>query len=184
MKYKLNISLTDEDYLEYNKFYSLRSPYGKKTLNSIRLLTALIILLFIIMYASFNAFSLNSLYYIIPLLAILLIFEFFIPSFLMLAVKANISRQRKTGQLGFTPFSVIEFHDEGIVEISEHMRLEQKYSAMDRIFVVDNKVIYIFTSHLGGYILPVSSFESNAQYAEFLEFIATKCPNISFCSSK
>ena len=36
MLYKFNTKMTDEDYLEFNKFWMLKSHYGKKQILSLR----------------------------------------------------------------------------------------------------------------------------------------------------
>ena len=44
VKFKLHIELTDKDYLDYNLFQTLKSPYGAKTVLGLRILLTVIVL--------------------------------------------------------------------------------------------------------------------------------------------
>ena len=46
MDFKFNVHLTDADYLDYNVFWSIKSPYGRKQMRSFRILIGAAILLF------------------------------------------------------------------------------------------------------------------------------------------
>ena len=70
------------------------------------------------------------------------------------------------------------YYEDVFIETTPDNRTEQKYSAIERISVVDNKVVYIHVNNIMSYILPFSCFESNEQYNEFFKFIKTKCSNI------
>ena len=80
--------------------------------------------------------------------------------------------------MGYSPVSDMEFYDESFIETTPENKTEQKYSAIERISVITDKVIYIHINTVMAYILPIYCFESKEQYAEFLEFIKTKCKNI------
>lgn len=80
--------------------------------------------------------------------------------------------------MGYSPESVIEFYEDSFKETTPDNITEQKYSAIERISVVDGKMIYIHTNNILAYMLPISSFSSNEQYNDFFDFIKTKCKNI------
>ena len=65
-----------------------------------------------------------------------------------------------------------------IVEITPDNKTETNYSAVERISIVDNKMIYIHVNNVMAYILPISCFESTEQYNSFMDFIKTKCSDI------
>ena len=44
MNFRFQIHVSEDDYLEYNKFWVLRSPYGRKSLVGLRILDVVIIL--------------------------------------------------------------------------------------------------------------------------------------------
>ena len=79
--------------------------------------------------------------------------------------------------MGYSPSAVIEFYEDKIVETTPDNKSEYKYSGVERISLVDNKVIYIHLNNIMAYILPVSCFENMEQYNAFLGFITTKCAN-------
>ena len=80
--------------------------------------------------------------------------------------------------MGYSPASDMEFYDECFIETTPENKCEQKYSAIERISVITDKVIYIHVNNVMSYILPFSSFESGEQWNDFLSFIKTKCANI------
>ena len=80
--------------------------------------------------------------------------------------------------MGYSPESIMEFYEDRLVETTSDNKTELKYSAVERISIVDHKMIYIHVNNVMSYILPISSFESREQYDRFLGFIRTKCANI------
>ena len=80
--------------------------------------------------------------------------------------------------MGYSPVSEMEFYDECFVEITPDNKTEQKYSAIERVSVITDKVVYIHVNNVMSYILPLSCFESKEQYNNFLDFVRSKCANI------
>ena len=85
---------------------------------------------------------------------------------------------KKNGKAGYSPESVLEFGDETFIETTPDNKTEQRYASIERISIVDNKMIYIHVNNIMAYILPLSCFETKEQYDEFFEFIKTKSANI------
>lgn len=80
--------------------------------------------------------------------------------------------------MGYSPESIMEFYEDRLVETTSDNKTELKYSAVERISIVDHKVIYIHVNIIMSYLMPISCFESKEQYDSFLEFMRTKCANI------
>ena len=80
--------------------------------------------------------------------------------------------------MGYSPVSEMEFYDESFVEITPDNKTERKYSAIERVSVISDKVVYIHVNNVMSYILPLSCFESKEQYNNFLDFVRSKCANI------
>ena len=80
--------------------------------------------------------------------------------------------------MGYSSVSEMEFYDESFIEITPDNKSEQKYSTVERVSVIEDKVIYIHVNNVMSYILPLSCFDSKEQYNAFLDFIRTKCANI------
>ena len=178
MLFHFNVNLNDQDYLDYNIFWMLRSPYGKKQLIKFRMLLTLIFAV-ACFFVLFNGnFSQNSFWAIIPLLILFIVVQVLFNTFFIHALKGQLKSQKKTGKMGYSPSAKIEFHEETFVETTPNNKTEQKYTAVERISVIENKSIYIHVNTVMAYILPFSSFTSTAQYEEFLAFMKTKCENI------
>lgn len=180
MKYKFQIHLDDNDYLEFNKFHMLRSPYGKKQIMSVRVSVFVVVFAMVFISLITNNFSLDSFIAVIPALAVLLIFQMFLNKIMASTLKNSISQARKRGKMPYSTSSVMEFFDDGFMETTKEQRVEQKYSALERVCVVEGKYVYLYVNNIMAYIIPNVSFDSREQYKEFLSFINEKCPNIDF----
>ena len=85
---------------------------------------------------------------------------------------------KKTGKMAYSPKAVMEFYDDCFLEITPDQKTEHKYDAIERIIVVENKVVYIHINNIMAYILPLNSFNSLEQFYFFMSFIKTKCDTI------
>ena len=178
MKFQFNVNTTDKDYFDYNKFWMLRSHYGKKQMMGFRIVIAVIFGVYIFISLYGGNFTVDSFISVIPMAILLIIFELLFSSLFVFFLKGHLKSLKKKGKMGYSPSSVIEFHEDVFIETTPDNKTEQKYSAIERVSVVDNKVFYIHVNNIMSYILPFSCFESNEQYNEFFEFIKTKCSNI------
>ena len=178
MHFKFHINLNDNDYLNYNTFWSFKSPYGKKQVLKFRI--AIAILLAAVSFLSLfgGGFSANAWIGIIPYAILLILFELLLNPFFRWILKGNIKSLKAKGKMGYSPVSEIEFYDESFVEITPDNKTEQKYSAIERVSVITDKVVYIHVNNVMSYILPLSCFESKEQYNNFLDFVRSKCANI------
>ena len=178
MKFQFNVNTTDKDYLDYNKFWMLRSHYGKKQMMSFRIVMAVIfgVYIFILLYG--GNFTVDSFISVIPMAILLIIFELLFSSLFVFILKGHLKSLKKKGKMGYSPSSVIEFYEDSFVETTPDNKTEQRYSSIERISIVDNKMIYIHVNNIMAYILPLSCFETKEQYDGFFEFIKTKCANI------
>ena len=178
MRFRFNVTMDDKAYLEYNKFMLSKSYYGKKSANSLRITILLIMVIYLAVSLIISGFTLESFLSTVPLLACLTVLLFAVTLLLSLSVKFALKHQKTTGKMAYSPESVIEFYDEAFVEITPENKTENKYIAIEKIRVIENKNIYIHINNVMSYVLPVSCFESIEQYNEFLEFLATKCATI------
>lgn len=178
MKYKFNVNVNDQDYLDYNTFWMIRSPYGKKQIKTFRIAIFVLFAIFISISLFFGGFSVESILGVIPMVILLSLTQIFLTRFFSLSLKGQIKTLKKSGKMGYSPKSVIEFYEDAFAEITPENKTEHNYSAMERISVVDKKMIYIHVNNIMAYMLPLSCFESKEQYDNFFEFIKTKCANI------
>ena len=175
MKFQFNVNVNDQDYLDYNTFWMIRSPYGKKQIKIFRITITVLFAIFMLISLLSGGFSLESVLGVIPIIIVLSLVQIFLTKFFSWSLKGQIKVLKKSGKMGYSPEAVIEFYEESFVETTPENKTEHKYSAIERISVVDNKMIYIHVNNVMSYMLPLSSFESKEQYNSFFEFIKTKC---------
>ncbi len=178
MYFRFNINISDKDYLEYNKFWMIKSPYGKKQIAQYRVILAIFFLVISFVYLIFRDFSTDAFIGIIPYWILFAIVQLLFNSFFVWILKGQLKSLRKKGKMGYSPVAEMEFHEETFVETTPENKTEQKYTAIERVSVIADKVIYIHVNNVMSYILPRSCFESKENYDAFLEFIKTKCANI------
>ncbi len=178
MNYKFDITLTDSDYLDFNMFQATRSHYGKKQIKSVRMFLTIITAVYLLVVLVGGGFSKESILHSIPTTVVLIAMQLFVNKFYLWILKSSIKNLKKTGKMGYSPKAVMEFYDDTFVEITPDEKTERKYSAIERISVVENKVVYIHTNNVMAYILPMNCFDSLEQYYFFMSFIKTKCPTI------
>ena len=178
MNFKFNIQLTEQDYLDYNTFWSLKSPYGKKTMTGIRVMMAIafgLLILATLLEGDFSSETWTSIsLYVILLVVFQLTYNKIYKAFL----KGYIKNLKKKGKMGYSPNATITFLDETFFEETPENKTEAKYASIERVSLVGDQVIYIHVNNVLAYILPSSCFESKAKYEKFVEFLKTKCPQI------
>ena len=173
MKFSFSITLTDEDYFEFNKFHSLESHYGAKKLPWLRWLVVVLWCIIIIPVCFVGGLDLHLLILSLVMLVLLVCYNLFWRQLVSWSIKSNIKHLKKKGKLAYSPFSTLEFDEDLIVETTDNLRAEQKYSAIERVSVVEGRYIYIHNSNLGAYIIPMSAFSDQSEYESFLDFLAT-----------
>lgn len=178
MLYRFEIKLNDEDYLKYNKFWMFRSPYGKKQIISMRLSLVAIALICAFISLFGGGFSLEAFLGIIPILLVLILVQLLLKPSFGWTLKSQIKHLKKQGKPGYSAEAVLEFFEDSFTETTPDNKTENKYSAVERISLVDGEMIYLHVNNLLAYILPVKCFESREQFESFLEFIKQKCGNV------
>ncbi len=179
MNFRFDVRLNDNDYLDFNRFWMIKSPYGKKQLRSFRIILSVLycLLVFLLLYNS--GFTTEAFIGVVPVVIILVLSVVFWPKFLSWSLKWQIKGLKKSGKMGYSPVSVMEFYEDSFVETTPENKTEQKYSAVEQISIVDNRIIYIHTNNVMAYLLPLSCFESEEQYQDFLNFMKTKCEKVN-----
>ena len=178
MNFRFEVNVDDQDYLDYNIFWMLRSPYGKKQIKTFRITIVVLFAIFILISLFSGKFTGDSFLGIIPMLIVLLLAQIFLTKFFAWSLKGQIKQLKKSGKMGYSPNSIIEFLEDSFIETTLDNKTEHNYSAIERISIVDNKMIYIHVNNVMSYMLPLSCFESKEKYNDFFNFIKTKCENI------
>ena len=178
MNFKFKALVSENDYLDYNIFMNFKSPYGRKNIIVSRVLVLLIFLAPIAVNLGYGGFTVNSVINIIPYLILLAIFQILFKPLWIWMLKGHIKSMKKKGKLPYTEDAEIEFYDNCLVEIANDSKSEIKYSILERVSIVSNKVIYIHFNNAAALILPFSAFDSVETRARFIAFISEKCSNI------
>ena len=181
MLYSYKVNLTEKDYYEFNQFLQTKSHYGKKTHVFIRRISVVTIVLVTILLSVYDDFNICSLIVNMFACCIAILFiQIFGDYFCNFSLKMMLKLIKKTGKMAFSPFSEIEFGENYFCETTSENRTECSYSAIERISIIDGKIIYIHINHAMAYLLPYSVFENQIQYRQFINFLNTKCCNIDW----
>ena len=175
MDFRFHVHLTDEDYLDYNIFWVLRSPYGKKQMIKFRIIFAALTAVVFFLSLLGGGFSADAFVGAIPYLVVLILVQLLLDPFFIWVLKGHIKSLKKQGKMGYSPDSEMEFFEDYFVEVTPQNKTEQKYSVLERISVIENKCVYIHVNNVMSYILPMACFASKEEYGRFMEFIKTKC---------
>lgn len=181
MKFRFDIRLTEEDYLNFNIFHLYNDPSSKKNLLIIRiclnviLFSALIFQFFV--SRDIAAIIVTAVLLVIPVVLL----NVFYNKYWEFITKKQIKSMKKSGKLPFPPESVLEFYDDYGVEITPYARTEHKHSAIEKIYLSDHRYIYMYINSSQAYIIPLSAFSSEEHFNSFMNFISTKCSNITVC---
>lgn len=176
--FRFDVHTSEKDYIDYNLFWTLRSPYGRKQIRDLRIFLTFLAFAGVLVSLFRGSFTTAAFLGTIPYLIILLLSQIFLTKAMPWAIKSQIKGLKKNGKMGYSPDAVIEFSGDGFTETTPDNRTECKYSAIEQISIVDNKAVYIHVNNIMAYILPMSCFASREQYAAFLDFIKTKCAKV------
>lgn len=184
MKYQLNITLTEEDYIAFNNFHAIESKQAQKTIKKSRTIMVcclLALMVFVVISSGWNTFSAT---YIALLLPLTILLSLFFEKMMHHTVKTQVKLLKKTGKLPFDPNSCFEFYDDKLAESTPSKRTEQSYASLERVCLIADRYILLYNSSVGAYILPVAQVKTQVSYEEFWKFLCLKCKNIEQYASK
>ena len=95
MKFQFNVNTNDQDYLDYNKFWMLRSHYGKKQMTTFRIIFAVIIGVYIVISLYGGNFTFDTFIGIIPMAILLILFELLLSPVFVLFLKSQLKSLKK-----------------------------------------------------------------------------------------
>lgn len=180
MRFQLDITLTEEDYLAYNIFHALESLQGKKQLRKRRIFyisITLIVLACALLLVGWTPFSI-ALIVVLGLYTVL--YLLLLKKMISSNIKAHIKQLKKAGKLPIDPVSTIEFYEDKMVDASPGKRSEQSYTVLERICVVKNRFVLLYNSSISANILPFSQIQAQLEQEEFLRFLSEKCNCIEY----
>ncbi len=173
MMFQFNVHISDQEYLDFNIFSQMKSPYFKKQFVPGCILYIVAILIIFAIHISANGIVKAFFFLILFSLPLLFFKKLFV-----WIIKNHIRSLKKRGKPMFTPDAILIFDENGFTESAPTAKTECTYSAIERISVVSGKAVYLHLNSLAAAILPLGIFESQQQYEEFMAFIKTKCATI------
>ena len=99
MNYKFYINLNDNDYLNYNTFWTIKSPYGKKQMLKFRITIAILFVAISFLSLFGGGFSADAWIGIIPYAILLVLFELLLNPLFCLILKSNIKSLKAKGKI-------------------------------------------------------------------------------------
>ncbi len=177
MKFTFNIEMSNQDYYEYNKFMFLKSAYSKNAILLYKVLITVVfaaIILFELFDGKFTAYAFIS---AIPA-AVLMVVWLQFDKIYCAALKSTVKHMAKKGKLLYSEHSYMEFFEDYFTEVSDTEKSEKKYTAIERISIIENKAVFIHINRAMSHMVYKKCAETDLQYAEFVEFIKTKCENV------
>lgn len=115
----------------------------KKQMLSFRIVIVIFFAAYIFIFLYRGNFTTDSFISIIPMVILLTIFELLFSSLFVLFLKGHLKSLKKKGKMEYSPSSTIEFYEDSFVEITPDNKTEQRYSSIERISIVDDKMVYI-----------------------------------------
>ena len=143
MKFQFNVNTTDKDYFDYNKFWMLRSHYGKKQMTTFRVIFAVIIGVYIFISLYGGNFTFDSFIGIIPMAILLVLYELLLSPLFVLFLKCHLKSLKKKGKMGYSPSSVVEFYEDVFIETTPENKTEQKYFIILKDYFIWRKTYFI-----------------------------------------
>lgn len=182
MQYKLNLSLDEKDDSACQEFFTFHNPESKQRIRSNRLslliIGAILLPLSFLLHGDLRG-NFN------PMFAVMGIYLFFYGLFYNKIITANIRKQaaaaKASGKLAYDPLVKLEFYEDRLVEIVPNGRYEEKYVRIAHIYVLKNRYIFCRTVKSSVHILPIAQLQEQLDVEEFLDFLSTKCQNITYC---
>lgn len=180
MRFHLKKVLTEEDYLEFNCFCSLKlKPNNKQHIKARVFMTGWMIMLAALVvwfggwtYVTVGYAAIVAIYVAVHLL--------FYDKIVKRNIKKSIKRTKRAGKLPFDYVMELEFYDDKLIEITATSRTEMSYDKIERICVSGDKFIYLFVNSIGGYILPIPQIKEQVDSEDFFNFITQKCSVVEY----
>ena len=180
MIYKLDVTLTDELYADFNCFTAVEAKNARRNLIKSRVIIYSVLAACLLVIAIVNGFSSFFVFYavLVTLLAVYNIVN--TKKFMKKRVIKALNKIRKTSKVPYSPTATMEFYEDKLLEISPNSRIEQDYLGLDRICVVKGRFILLYNSDIGAYILPEQQVKAQVDLDEFIAFITQKCDKVEY----
>lgn len=181
MHFGFVIRITEQDYLDFNYFHALESKQGKKQLMKSRLAMLALYALLMSMAILLTGWKDYTAWYILTILVCALIHTLLLKHSMKRNIRKGIKNMKKTGRLPYDEESKLEFFDNVLVETGPTNRTEYKYQAVERVCVVKDQFVLIYTNSAQANVIPIWQLRQQVDMEAFLAFLTVKCGMIEYC---
>lgn len=175
MEFRFDITLTEEAYLDFNKFHTLESATGKKSVRRGKLTVLAVILactLLELVVIGWNEEFFG--FFVVMVLLGISSFCFF-NKLGLLILKFQIKQIKKTGKLPFDVQTTYEFYEDKLVLKVPDGRMEQSYDGLERVCVVPERFLLIYRNSSQAFVLPIPQIRQQGDLDTLVQFLAQKC---------
>ena len=180
MLFRLNINQTEEDYFNFNRFHATETPQGKQSIKKAHTIFVLTIVVLSAMILSLQGWTLSSKLYCLAIGVWVIIYFATFKNTLDKNLRKQINRLKETGKLPFDPLSILEFHEDRLVEITDDTHTERRYASIERVCVYKDSYIFLYQSSMGAYVLPLPQVRAQVNQEDFLRFLSQKCNTVEY----
>lgn len=180
MRFQLDLTITEEDYLAFNYFHVLESSFGKKRIILARLRYIALTVLLVVLVLLFSRGRIDPSLYVIVLSAYTTLYMLLYKSLVKRSIRASIKRVKKEGKPSFDPISKLEFYDDKLVAIDSTKRIEQGYDGIEGVHIVEDRYIFLYDGHSSCFILPIPQVKAQLNQEEFIDFLFKKCSKVEY----
>lgn len=175
MKYRLQMNITEEDLYQCKIFALLHTPAGKQEIRRERIKVAVAFVIWVACAFLFDRYD-NleaSLYVYLAVFAVMeALWQIFLIKTMKSRTKRNVKRIYKQEEMAGKT-DVLEFYEDGIVELYNQVRTEVEYSSLQRAVIYNNRYLFLLLN-TGGFAIPYTAFQDEAQAAEVVAFLQNR----------
>ncbi|MBR5529639.1 MAG: hypothetical protein IKU57_04100 [Oscillospiraceae bacterium] len=180
MRYQLDIALTEDDAIEFEAFHLFKTKEGKAKVRKARMQELTVLLILIATVLIISGWTKNTALYVILVVIYDFIRMLLYKKIIYWRMKRHLKKLNKAGTLLANAVSKYEFYEDSLVEINEGTRIEQSYSKLQCVRVVENRYILLCPDDQIVYVLPISQLTAQVDKIEFLNFITQKCNTVEY----
>ena len=176
MQYSYDVSVSEDDYIEFNTYHFYMQK-SNVILNWVLRLLPSIIFIGAILFQYLKgerqlAFLIIEavLFFVFALIWFLCSKNVFVRSF-----EKQIRKLKSLGKLPFSEMATIDFSDDSITETTRTCTNTVTYNDVERLCVNSNgRAIYIFFNAVAAFLIPFGTFSTDAERLEFISFVENK----------